>query len=64
LQEESRTLVSRPEVEEFLGQVDVLRETADRVEARIARLERRLDGGRDLDGRRGIEGGREPGGPA
>jgi ubiquinone biosynthesis protein UbiJ len=50
LQEESRALVSRPEVEEFLGQVDVLRETADRVEARIARLERRLDGRRELEG--------------
>ena len=50
LQEESRALVSRPEVEEFLGQVDVLRETADRVEARIARLERRLDGRRELGG--------------
>jgi ubiquinone biosynthesis protein UbiJ len=44
LQEESRALVSKPEVEEFLSQVDALRETADRVEARIARLERRLDG--------------------
>jgi ubiquinone biosynthesis protein UbiJ len=50
LQEESRTLVSKPEVLEFLGQVDELRETADRVEARIARLERRLDGGRELEG--------------
>jgi ubiquinone biosynthesis protein UbiJ len=50
LQEESRTLVSKPEVEEFLGQVDALRETADRVEARIARLERRLDGRRELGG--------------
>jgi ubiquinone biosynthesis protein UbiJ len=44
LQEESRDLVSKPEVQEFLGQVDTLRETADRVEARIARLERRLEG--------------------
>jgi ubiquinone biosynthesis protein UbiJ len=50
LQEESRALVSKPEVEEFLAQVDALRETADRVEARIARLERRLDGGRELEG--------------
>jgi ubiquinone biosynthesis protein UbiJ len=49
LQEESRDLVSKPEVEEFLGQVDALRETADRVEARIARLERRLDR-RELEG--------------
>ena len=44
LQEESRALVSKPEVEEFLAQVDELRETADRVEARLARLERRLEG--------------------
>jgi ubiquinone biosynthesis protein UbiJ len=44
LQEESRALVSKPEVEEFLAKVDELRETADRVEARLARLERRLDG--------------------
>jgi ubiquinone biosynthesis protein UbiJ len=50
LQEESRALVSKPEVEEFLAQVDALRETADRVEARIARLERRLDGRRELEG--------------
>ena len=50
LQEESRALVSKPEVLEFLAQVDVLRETADRVEARIARLERRLDGRRELEG--------------
>ena len=49
LQEESRDLVSRHEVDEFLGQVDVLRETADRVEARIARLERRLDGQHALE---------------
>lgn len=44
LQEESRALVSKPEVEEFLAQVDELRETADRIEARLARLERRLEG--------------------
>jgi ubiquinone biosynthesis protein UbiJ len=50
LQEESRALVSKPEVEEFLAQVDALRETADRVEARIARLERRLDGRCELGG--------------
>ncbi len=40
LQEESRDLPSKPEVEEFLGGVDELREAADRVDARIARLER------------------------
>ncbi len=44
LQEESRDLVSRPELEEFLLGVDQLRETADRVEARLARLEQRLRG--------------------
>lgn len=44
LQEESRDLVNKPELEEFLHGVDALRETADRVEARLARLERRLKG--------------------
>ena len=39
LQEESRDLVNKPELEEFLLGVDQLRETADRVEARLARLE-------------------------
>jgi ubiquinone biosynthesis protein UbiJ len=42
LQEESRDLVNGAELEEFLHGVDVLRETADRVEARIERIERRL----------------------
>ena len=42
LQEESRDLVSKPELEEFLLGVDQLRETGDRVEARLARLEQRL----------------------
>jgi ubiquinone biosynthesis protein UbiJ len=42
LQEESRDLVNTAELQEFLHGVDVLRETADRVEARIVRLERRL----------------------
>jgi ubiquinone biosynthesis protein UbiJ len=42
LQEESRDLVSRPEVEEFIQGVDRLRETADRVEARLAHLEQRV----------------------
>ena len=36
LQEESGDLVSKPELEEFLHGVDRLRETADRVEARLA----------------------------
>jgi ubiquinone biosynthesis accessory factor UbiJ len=44
LQEESRDLVNKPELDEFLQGVDVVRETADRVDARIARLEQRLKG--------------------
>jgi ubiquinone biosynthesis protein UbiJ len=44
LQEESRDLVNKPEFDEFLQGVDTLRETADRVGARIARLEQRLKG--------------------
>ncbi len=44
LQEESRDLVSKPELDEFLQGVDALRETADRVEARLARLEQRSKG--------------------
>jgi len=44
LQEESRDLVNKPELDEFLQGVDTLRETADRVDARIARLERRMKG--------------------
>ncbi|MGB6306510.1 MAG: hypothetical protein WBF89_01870 [Steroidobacteraceae bacterium] len=44
LQEESRDLVNRTELEEFLHDVDELRETADRIEARLGRLEARLEG--------------------
>jgi ubiquinone biosynthesis protein UbiJ len=44
LQEESRDLVNKPELEEFLQGVDAVREAADRVEARLARLEQRLKG--------------------
>ncbi len=44
LQEEGRDLVNRTELEEFLHGVDGLRETADRIEARLARLEARLKG--------------------
>jgi ubiquinone biosynthesis protein UbiJ len=44
LQEESRDLVNKPELDEFLHGVDTLRETADRVDARIARLEQQLKG--------------------
>ena len=45
LQEEGRDLVNRTELEEFLHGVDQLRETGDRVEARLGRLEARLPGG-------------------
>jgi ubiquinone biosynthesis protein UbiJ len=45
LQEEGRDLVNKWELEEFLRGVDQLRETADRIEARLARLEARLKGG-------------------
>jgi ubiquinone biosynthesis protein UbiJ len=44
LKEESRDLVTRPEIEEFLEGVDQVRETADRVEARLQILQRRLRG--------------------
>ncbi len=42
LQEEGRDLVNKTELEEFLRGVDDLRETADRIEARLGRLEGRL----------------------
>lgn len=42
LQEESRELPTRGEVEDFLSQVDVLRTDVDRVEAQIARLQKHL----------------------
>jgi ubiquinone biosynthesis protein UbiJ len=42
LQEESRDLVAKPEVEEFVQGVDRLRDTAERVEARLLRIEQRL----------------------
>jgi ubiquinone biosynthesis protein UbiJ len=42
LQEESRDLVNRTELEEFLRGVDQAREAADRAEARLAQLERRI----------------------
>jgi ubiquinone biosynthesis protein UbiJ len=38
LQEESRDLVTRTELEEFLASVDELRESADRLQARVAVL--------------------------
>ncbi len=46
LQEESGDLVNNTELQEFLHGVDRLRETADRVEVRLARLENRLKGTR------------------
>jgi len=45
LQEESRDLVGRAELDEFLQGVDVLREATDRAGARLAGLERLLAGG-------------------
>jgi ubiquinone biosynthesis protein UbiJ len=44
LQEEGRDLVNKTELEEFLRGVDQLRETADRIEARLGRLEQRMKG--------------------
>jgi ubiquinone biosynthesis accessory factor UbiJ len=44
LQEEGRDLVNKTEHEEFLRGVDQLRETADRIEARLGRIEARLKG--------------------
>ncbi len=41
LQEESRDLVNTTELDEFLGGVDTLRESVDRLEARLTRLELR-----------------------
>jgi ubiquinone biosynthesis accessory factor UbiJ len=44
LQEEGRDLVNKTELEEFLRGVDNLRDTADRIEARLKRLEQRVKG--------------------
>jgi ubiquinone biosynthesis accessory factor UbiJ len=44
LQEEGRDLVNKTELEEFLRGVDEVRETADRIEARLERLEARRCG--------------------
>jgi ubiquinone biosynthesis protein UbiJ len=41
LQEEGRDLVTKTEMEEFLRGVDGARDTLDRIEARILRLERK-----------------------
>jgi ubiquinone biosynthesis protein UbiJ len=39
LQEESRDLISKTELDEFLRGVDEVREAADRIAARLGRLE-------------------------
>jgi ubiquinone biosynthesis accessory factor UbiJ len=44
LQEEGRDLVNRTELDEFLRGVDEVRETTDRIEARLGHLERLLQG--------------------
>jgi ubiquinone biosynthesis accessory factor UbiJ len=44
LQEEGRDLVNKTELEEFLRGVDSLRDTADRVDARLKHLEQRIKG--------------------
>jgi ubiquinone biosynthesis protein UbiJ len=45
LTEESRDLVARAELDEFLQGVDEVRETTDRIEARLSRIEQRMPGG-------------------
>jgi ubiquinone biosynthesis protein UbiJ len=42
LQEEGRDLITKTELEEFLHGVDEVRETADRAEARLSRIEQRI----------------------
>jgi ubiquinone biosynthesis protein UbiJ len=44
LQEEGRDLVTKPELEEFLRGVDGVRDSVDRIEARLILLERRAKG--------------------
>jgi ubiquinone biosynthesis accessory factor UbiJ len=44
LQEEGRDLVTRTELEEFLRGVDGVRESVDRIEARLTRVEQRAKG--------------------
>jgi len=44
LQEEGRDLISKTEHEEFLSGVDAVRESADRIEARLKHLEQRVKG--------------------
>ncbi|HEX3395807.1 MAG TPA: SCP2 sterol-binding domain-containing protein [Steroidobacteraceae bacterium] len=45
LQEEGRDLVARTELEEFLRGVDTVRDSVDRIEARLLRLEQRVKSG-------------------
>ncbi|MEA3175265.1 MAG: ubiquinone biosynthesis accessory factor UbiJ [Gammaproteobacteria bacterium] len=42
LQEEGRDLISKTEHEEFIAGVDAVRESADRIEARLKNLEQRI----------------------
>ena len=44
LQEEGRDLVNKTELEEFLRGVDTLRDTADRIDARLKHLEQHVKG--------------------
>jgi ubiquinone biosynthesis protein UbiJ len=44
LQEEGRDLISKTEHEEFLSAVDAVRESGDRIEARLKALEQRIKG--------------------
>jgi ubiquinone biosynthesis protein UbiJ len=44
MQEESRMLPRREEVDEFLSAVDTLRADVDRLEKRVARLQASVDG--------------------
>jgi ubiquinone biosynthesis protein UbiJ len=46
LRDESRELVAPAEMEQFLDEVDTLRDDTDRLEARIARLSQNLQGRR------------------
>ena len=42
LQQEALLLPARPALEQFLREVDILREDADRLAARVARLRQRM----------------------
>jgi ubiquinone biosynthesis accessory factor UbiJ len=44
LQEEGRDLITKTEMEEFLRGVDAVRESIDRIEARLLRIEQRASG--------------------